>query len=645
MEGVFGDMVKTYLGLNLRSTDELYLHQLQNIRDVPLFSAAKENDVELLHHVLNDSSQNLLVRGPFGETALHVAVLYGSISAAKTLLNAMPSLVNEPMIAEPFYGQTPLHIAVLQQHIDMTRLLIEHGADVARPRAFGSYFPRTQEGQLLFGEHILSFAATTGNEEIVSLLLENGAQVDAQDSNGNTVLHILALHSEVLHICEVYNLIMSHATEDSGATLETITNQEGFTPFKLAAKEGNMAVRHILESSPVKQLLWIKWRSFGRKYLRFWMMLYLWYMTSFTLSCIYRPIKARGGNITDPRDDIIMVEKDLSECYHTSQDFVRLTGELVTVMGAIIIIFLEIPGMRNINIFQYVRNSVTGGPFHIILICFSCIIFVTLFMRLMNIQGQGIPMSIALVLGWCNTMYFARAFEMLGPFAIMIQKMLFGDFLKAFWLIFMVLMGFTSALYLSFQTLNPENWLPMENFFATWFLSFQLFIGVLEIPLNYSKHTPVIVLVIYIVYMIISFLVMINMLVAVMADTHGHIANEQDELWIAQVAATTILLERRLPRWLCPRVGNPGLKYGLGERWFLRVNEHCGNEFPKATRSDASNPRNPRQQDMPMGNASAWSSDHCCKAVRKAKLANGQMEQRDVQEEALKRLKTCSNNH
>ena len=75
----------------------------------------------------------------------------------------------------------------------------------------------------------------------------------------------------------------------------------------------------------------------------------------------------------------------------------------------------------------------------------------------------------------------------------------------------------------------------MESFFATWFLSFQLFIGVLEIPLNYSKYTPVIVIVIYIVYMIISFLVMINMLVAVMADTHGHIAKEQDELWNAQV--------------------------------------------------------------------------------------------------------------
>lgn len=37
---------------------------------------------------------------------------------------------------------------------------------------------------LLLGEHILSFAACTGNEAIVRLLIENGASVRAQDSHG-----------------------------------------------------------------------------------------------------------------------------------------------------------------------------------------------------------------------------------------------------------------------------------------------------------------------------------------------------------------------------------------------------------------------------------------------------------------------------
>ncbi|XP_053226415.1 transient receptor potential cation channel subfamily V member 6-like [Podarcis raffonei] len=610
-----------------RRLDEINLLQQKRIWESPLLLAAKENDVSAIQKLLASHSCDIHERGAVGETALHVAALYNSLEAAQLLMDAAPELVNEAMTSELYTGETALHIAVVNKNLKLVKALLEKGADINSPRATGYVFRRRSDNLIYFGEHILSFAACAGSEAIVQLLIENGANIRVQDSLGNTVLHILVLQPNKASACQMYNLFLRYNKEEKELVgLDSVPNNQGLTPFKLAGVEGNTVMfqhlmqrrkhiqwmfgpltstlydlteidswgddqsllelivttkkreaRRILDLTPVNELVSLKWNKYGRPYFCILALFYVLYMICFTMCCVYRPLKERRFNKTNERDNTIYVQKLLQESYVTPEDDLRLVGELITVIGAIVILILEIPDIFRVGITKYFGQTILGGPFHVIIITYAWMILVTMVMRLTSTNGEVVPMSFALVLGWCNVMYFARGFQMLGPFTIMIQKMIFGDLMRFCWLMAVVILGFASAFYIIFQTEDPDELGHFYNYPMALFSTFELFLTIIDGPANYEVDLPFMYGITYSAFAVIATLLMLNLLIAMMGDTHWRVAHERDELWRAQVVATTVMLERKLPQCLWPRSGIWGQEYGLGDRWYLRVESRCEN--------------------------------------------------------------------
>ncbi|XDC54959.1 hypothetical protein R6Z07M_006141 [Ovis aries] len=602
--------------------DEQNLLQQKRICESPLLLAAKENNIQALRKLLKYEACDVHQKGAVGETALHVAALYDNLEAAMVLMEAAPELVKEPMTSELYEGQTALHIAVMNQNVNLVKALLAHGASVSA-RATGSAFRLSPHNLIYFGEHPLSFAACMGSEEIVRLLIEHGADIRAQDSLGNTVLHILVLQPNKTFACQMYNLLLSYDRRgDHLQSLDLMLNHQGLTPFKLAGVEGNTVIfqnlvqkqkyiqwtcgpltstlydlteidssgeelslleliitskkreaRQILDQTPVKELVTLKWKRYGRPYFCVLAATYLLYIVCFTVCCVYRPLKPRTDNETDPRDSTLYQQKPRQEAYVTRQDHLRLVGELVSICGAIIILFIEITDIFRVGVSRSFGQTILGGPFHILFITYSCMVLVTMVMRLTNTSGEVVPMSFALVLGWCSVMYFARGFQMLGPFTIMIQKMIFGDLMRFCWLMAVVILGFASAFFIIFQTEDPNELGHFFNYPMALFSTFELFLTIIDGPANYDVDLPFMYSITYAAFAIIAALLMLNLLIAMMGDTHWRVAHERDELWRAQVVATTVMLEKKLPRCLWPRSGICGRKFGLGDRWFLRVEE------------------------------------------------------------------------
>ena len=110
-------------------------------------------------------------RDPKGQTALFVALRAQSLKAAEALLAGPPTDIN----ALNETGESALMMAALKGQLDWVKRLLEHGAQVNKP-----------------GWTPLHYAATGPNPAVVQLLLDRGAQINAESPNRTTPLMMAA---------------------------------------------------------------------------------------------------------------------------------------------------------------------------------------------------------------------------------------------------------------------------------------------------------------------------------------------------------------------------------------------------------------------------------------------------------------------
>ncbi|XP_014253746.1 transient receptor potential cation channel subfamily V member 6 [Cimex lectularius] len=219
-----------------------------DIESYPAPEIKDEDKVDMSKY--RDVCWDLKERGAVGETILHLCLLNAtSIHAdlAKRLLRFYPKLINDVYMSDEYYGENVLHIAIVNEDPAMVKFLLDSGVDF-HERCIGNFMcPEDQkasrtdsleheyvnlspftnyEGYVYWGEYPLSFAACLGQEECYRLMLARGANPNNQDTNGNTVLHMLIIYSKLPTFDMAYEV---------GGDL-SIRNIQNLTPLTLAAK-------------------------------------------------------------------------------------------------------------------------------------------------------------------------------------------------------------------------------------------------------------------------------------------------------------------------------------------------------------------------------------------------------------------------
>jgi len=188
----------------------------------PLHLASQSEDMESTRFLVEHDA-DITAEDKNGSTPLHVASKCGRAAIARFLVEhgANPR-------ARDREGSTPLHLASASPGDldEFCELLNEHKN--MKEAGF----------EVKDGELRQELAALSGNVEITRLLVEHGADVTAQTNDGSTPLHVASRHGCVA----VAQFLIEHGAD------VTAEDKDGLSPLDLASREGYMDVERLLHA-------------------------------------------------------------------------------------------------------------------------------------------------------------------------------------------------------------------------------------------------------------------------------------------------------------------------------------------------------------------------------------------------------------
>eukprot|EP00941_MAST-03F_sp_MAST-3F-sp1_P000033 g33.t1 len=554
------------------------------------------------------------------------------------------SLVNCIYESANYYGESALHLCVVQDLPELFESLVEEGANVSA-RANGCFFlpypqceirdfirfhekqnrekrnhPSQNFGEkkfkkfyfqkqqpllqknitkilplkvaknflnskcfVYYGEYVLSFAACCGSISMVKVCLDSGADINAQDIFGNSVLHAL-VHSENKYgkgnLAKMYPLLI-----ERGANVR-LRNKAGFTPLGLAALMGNVkvfdfllqnlkeiqwqygpvtcftistgnidSVDHLTGKTAPKNVLTIatnekhlellghpmlhrlleeKWKTVIRGF-------YLW-----DILLLIVHLLLLSGAVFTRRIDTCCSGAFLSE-YNQNIDYARLVFEILCVLSSLRIARIEVLALYETDFSQYFGETFRMERslllLHILAILTSGIVRFIMYVIdeknspvLDDIIPEVVPMSIAIISGWVILLFRLRGFRGMGPLIVITERIITKDVVRVLVFYGAIFIAFQQAMYIDYRN-------EKLNMLALYDSGIGGPTGVFTWHLENVHHRSWTQYILFPIFLMTTTVTLLNLMIALMGHSFSKIMEDSKRQWWLQRASIISKIE------------------------------------------------------------------------------------------------------
>ena len=312
---------------------------------------------------------------------------------------------------------------------------------------------------------------------------------------------------------------------------------------------GSSAFR-IIETIPVKNIIQEKWQKL--RYLYF-----LWGFCHILMTvCLTAEIVIRSNmyaSITwNPKKT---VSADMLSVNGVSETFVHYISWISFIFGGIVyclfVILLLIAKVRRANAMRYILHNIGYVCF---LFVFSICLFVDFFMTQVSVAHDNIALIIAIIAGWWFAVFFLRAVRLFSFFTEMIRRVVIGDLLRCAVIISFMLFAFTAGMYAVFVgKVDPQQQQSadyasaihenFDSFGGTMMTMFKLMLGLGDIEFLNQARIPGLAITLYVIFVILTYVLLINSLIAMMSQTCALVLQDRYSQWRLQQLSVILFME------------------------------------------------------------------------------------------------------